>query len=703
MARFIHDEILDQIRLRADLVELVQSYVPNLRKAGTSSWKACCPFHTEKTPSFIVNAARQTYHCFGCGKGGNVFTFIMEMEKFDFPNAAEFLARKYGVIIPESAPGRRGEAFRSGTPDSEYQLRERLFLLHEKLAVWYAKNLSAGSVKSVCDYFQTRKIPSPFADRFQIGAAPDSWDAAIAFARAAGFTDRELRLSGVVSEKDEMPGRIYDRFRNRLMFPVWNEQGRVVAFSARSIEKDPKGWKYLNSPESPVFKKSRTLYALHLARVAIAEKKYAVLCEGQLDVIALHRAGCTGAVAAQGTAFGAEHAAILKRYTSEVRLAFDSDNAGKKAVFSAASLLLPLGFSVKVVRWPGGKDADELLKTSGPECLVQAVDSAVDFFEFALADALLLIPAGTPAGKARIASLLLEKIQLLDSAAARESYLMWLGGKLDLSASALRQDLEKRLETTLRRDALRLRRESAEQSQHSGTAGGELGKTSVVPFSERSAGLKEAFRDLLTLILEDESLALDAAHRIEEGMCDDTPLCRALDIVMRSALAGEWVNASQRILLEFARDGIDLSGISGLITAGLDGAAESPEDPPAAKMEEESTEDAEEKTPVPSEIPFKTDSGPGFSPGEPEDKAFPENSPFHLPDDEELPVNPETVRRQAVFNDCVRLIQREFCRICLDELAARARQVPDSDPEKLDLLRQIAEKSKILHSFSVRK
>lgn len=684
MGRFIPDEILDQIRLRADLVELVQSYVPNLRKSGTSSWKACCPFHAEKTPSFIVNSARQTYHCFGCGKGGNVFTFIMEMEKFDFPNAAEFLARKYGVVIPEETRKRPG-GFRRGNADSEYQLRERLFLLHEKLASWYSKNLSSGAVKSVSDYFRTRAIPGLFADRFQIGASPDSWDAAIAFARKEGFTDQELRASGVVSEKEGSPGHIYDRFRNRLMFPVWNEQGRVIAFSARSIEPDPKGWKYINSPESPVFKKSRTLYALHLARVSIADKKYAILCEGQLDVIALHRAGCNCAVAAQGTAFGTEHAAILKRYTGEVRLALDSDSAGKKAVFADAAILLPLGFAVKVVRWPDGKDADELLKTSGSESVGNAVENAVDFFEFALEDAAKHIPSGTPAGKARIAAGLLDKIQLLDSAAARESYLAWLSEKLDLPATALREDLKKRLDSALRRDSYRIRRDSGGTERDAAARPGRA--TKAPPFSERSAGLKKAFRNLLKLSLEQEDLALDAAHRIEEGVCDETPVCRALEIVMQQALNGEWQNAPQRILLEFAKDGIDFSEISGLITGSTEDGETSGAEAPAESA-------AEEPMPEPASGTGEYNEG-----GDP----MMENPVLHFPGDGELPVNQEAARRRAVFDDCVRLIRRESCRARLDELVKRAKLVADSDPEKLELLKQIAEYSRTLHGFSVRK
>ena len=424
MPRFIPDDVLDQIRLRADIVEVIQSYVPTLKRAGANSWKACCPFHQEKTPSFTVNPARQSYKCFGCGKGGNVFTFVMEMEKLDFPNSAELLARKYGVVIPEQeypVRGRGGVAKKNGGKDeSDYNLRERLYSLHELLAGWYADNLSKGQVPEVCRYFSTRGISAEFQHRFMIGASPDAWSSAIDHAHKNGYTDEELRLSGIVSTKEENSNHIYDRFRNRLMFPIWNEQGRIVAFSARSVEKDPKGWKYVNSPESPVFKKSRTLYGLHFARTAIAEKKYALLCEGQLDVIAMHRAGCDNAVAAQGTAFGAEHAAILKRYTTEIRLALDNDKAGKKAVFADAEILLPLGFALRVVTWPDAKDADEVLKAQGAETIQRAVAESVDFFEFALRDAEERFDSSSPAGKARVAEDVLQKIQLLDSAATRE-------------------------------------------------------------------------------------------------------------------------------------------------------------------------------------------------------------------------------------------------------------------------------------------
>ena len=314
MPRYIPDDVLDQIRVRADIIDVVQSYVPTLKKAGLT-WKACCPFHHEKTPSFTVNPDRQIFKCFGCGKGGDVFKFVMELENLDFTSAAEHLAHKYGIIIPETPTHRGPGGTRRESFDGqiEYGTRERLCTLHEKLAKFYRQYLLEHPDGPVATYFRTRGIPNDVADKFCIGASPDSWDAAIQFAHREGFVDSELRDSGLVSSKDENQSHIYDRFRNRLMFPIWNESGRVVGFSARSVEADPQGWKYVNTPDSPIFHKGSLLYALNFARTAIPKAGAVVLCEGQLDAIAMHRAGVTHAVAPQGTAFTADQATKLKR------------------------------------------------------------------------------------------------------------------------------------------------------------------------------------------------------------------------------------------------------------------------------------------------------------------------------------------------------------------------------------------------------
>lgn len=674
MPRFIPDDVLEQIRLRADIVEIVQSYVPTLRRAGTA-WKACCPFHQEKTPSFSVNPSRQSYKCFGCGKGGNVFTFVMEMEKLDFPNAAEFLARKYGVVIPEQEihGTKRGISFRkngdNNTPESDYNVRERLYTLHEKLAAWYADNLEKRTVPAVSDYFATRGIAPEFTRQFMIGASPDTWDSAVNLAHQLGFSDEELRLSGIVSTKEENSDHIYDRFRNRLMFPIWNEQGRIVAFSARSIEKDPQGWKYVNSPESPVFKKSRTLYALHFARNTIADRKYAILCEGQLDVIALHRAGCTNAVAAQGTAFGIEHARILKRYTQEIRLALDNDKAGRKAVFADAEILLPLGFNLRVVTWNNAKDADEVLKGQGPEGITGAVESAVDFFDFALQEAMQTADITSPVGKAQIATAMLEKILLLESAAMQEAYLQWLSEKTSLALESLRMDFSRKKNDAKRRDQYRERREAERENLAADKTTSTPATDKTILFTERYPVLKEIFRNLLKLLLADEQLAKTAAHDIDEGLCDESPVCMAVDRVIQYALAGEWQSAPEKIMMELAKEGADLSDLAGIFNG------EDPADqagPAAAEPKHLHRPDSILPADWCNNFVANHDSGKDVEPD----------------------------WRQQAYQDCVRTIKQAYCRFRIEELVAEATQFPDDDPEKLQIMREIYNLTRQLRSLS---
>lgn len=562
MARYIPDDILEAIRHRADIVEVVQSYVPTLKKHG-ASWKACCPFHQEKTPSFIVNPERGTYKCFGCGKGGNVFMFVMEMERLDFPNAAEHLAHRYSIIIPDTPVKRKSytngaQPRSSSAPEASYNVRERLYQLHEKLASWYAGQLVQNPGSAVAQYFATRMIPNEIRDRFQLGASPDSWDSAIQFLRKSGFTEEELILSGVVSRKEENANHIYDRFRNRLMFPIWNEQGRVVAFSARSVEADPQGWKYVNSPENPVFRKSRTLYALHFARKGIADKKCAVLCEGQLDVIAMHRAGCDNAVAPQGTAFGEEQAAILHRYTETVCLALDNDKAGRAAVFKDAQILLPKGFQLKVAVFPGAKDADELLKKSGPEVLRNTVEQAGDFFDFALQVLAEETDRSTPAGKAYIASRIAAYLNLIENPMTLDLYAAWLGEQLAIGKEPVLAEITRQRNEQAAREARNARYAAmtpvAEVPEHIPQQPVER----EIPFSERHPGVGKAYQELLELLLNSADHAGRAANDFESGMFDSSPCGRALEIVVQAQMNGEHEDAAGQIMMMLAQqDNVD--------------------------------------------------------------------------------------------------------------------------------------------------
>ena len=544
MPRYIPDDVLDQIRLRADIIDVVQSYVPTLKKAGLT-WKACCPFHHEKTPSFTVNPDRQIFKCFGCGKGGDVFKFVMELENLDFTSAAEHLAHKYGIIIPET-PSRRGPGGSrrenlDGQP--EYGTRERLCTLHEKLALFYRRYLLEHPDGPVAAYFRTRGIPNDVADKFCIGASPDSWDAAIQFARKEGFVDDELRASGIVSSKDENQARIYDRFRNRLMFPIWNESGRIVGFSARSVEPDPQGWKYVNTPDTDIFHKGRLLYALNFARTAIPKAGAVVLCEGQLDAIAMHRAGVTHAVAPQGTAFTADQAKILKRHTSTAILATDNDNAGREAVFKDAAILLPLGFSVKVVRYPGAKDADETLSKYGADALAGAVRDAADFFEFALEHALSQVDPSTPAGRAAAANDVIYWMIQLENEVTREFYFDWLAKKLNVPLSSVERVAERRLVDGARHSASVVRRDAG-----------------AVPSPKpRDTALERAVFELLVLMLDSEEFTQKAVDDLPPDSLGDSVPGKAAEALLQSAMNGEWESAPPSILTSLEMEGADVS------------------------------------------------------------------------------------------------------------------------------------------------
>ena len=542
MPRYIPDDVLDQIRLRADIIDVVQSYVPTLKKAGLT-WKACCPFHHEKTPSFTVNPDRQIFKCFGCGKGGDVFKFVMELENLDFTSAAEQLARKYDVIIPET-PTRHGGARRESFDGQiEYGTRERLYTLHEKLATFYRRYLLEHPDGPVATYFRTRNIPNDVADRFCIGASPDSWDAAIQFAHKEGFVDSELRDSGLVSSKDENQSHIYDRFRNRLMFPIWNESGRIVGFSARSVEADPQGWKYVNTPDSPIFHKGQLLYALNFARTAIPKAGAVVLCEGQLDAIAMHRAGVTHAVAPQGTAFTPDQATILKRHTSTAILATDNDNAGREAVFKDAAILLPLGFNVKVVRYPGAKDADETLSKYGAEALAGAVSNAVDFFEFALEHALSNVDPSTPAGRAAAANDVIYWMIQLENEVTREFYFDWLAKKLNVPLSSVEKVAERRLFDGARHPASAVRRQA----------------NAAPPPKPKNTALENAVYELLVLMLDSEKYTQKAIDDLPENSLGDSVPGRAAEALLQSAMNGEWKDAPSAILTSLEMEGADVS------------------------------------------------------------------------------------------------------------------------------------------------
>jgi DNA primase len=375
----IPSETIEQIAAANDIVELIGSYFP-LKRAG-ANFRALCPFHQEKTPSFMVSPSRQTFHCFGCGAGGSAFRFVMEYEHVDFPAAVRKLAARTGITIVET----RGAA----DDDRQYKTRDKLLKLHAEAAEWFHENLTKREIgEPARKYLKQRGIAGEIAKRWQLGFAPDEWDAFGSWARGEGYEPRDLVESGLIKTKDDDQTSnlnlrtSYDRFRGRIMFPICNEVGEVIAFSGRLLKDEEGAAKYLNSPETPLFRKGNVLFGLHKSKRALIEANCAIVCEGQLDLITLFEAGITNAVAPQGTAFTENQARILKRFADEVVLCFDSDAAGAKAAERSLDALLENDFMIRVVELPQGEDPDSLVRRDGKEKFEELIARARDFFDY---------------------------------------------------------------------------------------------------------------------------------------------------------------------------------------------------------------------------------------------------------------------------------------------------------------------------------
>lgn len=371
----IPSQNIEQIAAANDIVEVIGSYFP-LKRAGTT-FKALCPFHQEKTPSFTVSPQRQTFHCFGCGVGGSVFRFVMDYEHLDFPSAVRKLAARAGIpVIEERSAG--------GEDDRQHETRRTLLQLHAEAAEWFHENLVKGKTGATArEYLKKRGIDRRIADDWQLGFAPDSWDSFLNWALERGYRRGQIMQSGLIKPRDESrpEGEAYDRFRGRIMFPIHNDVGEVIAFSGRVLEKEAEGAKYLNSPETPLFRKGNVLFGLHKTKRGLIEANSAIVCEGQLDLITLFEAGIINVVAPQGTAFTENQARILKRFVGEVVLCFDADAAGQKAAERSLDALLQNNLIVRVAEMPAGEDPDSMIRKKGKEEFEKRVAAARDFFD----------------------------------------------------------------------------------------------------------------------------------------------------------------------------------------------------------------------------------------------------------------------------------------------------------------------------------
>ena len=357
-----YDTTLDEIRDRIDIVDLISEYV-HLKKTG-QNWRGLCPFHTEKTPSFTVSPAKQIYHCFGCGNGGDIFTFLVRYENLAFPEALRMLAKKAGVTLQVSLkdPMKTGE-------------KETLLNMHKDALTFFQQNL--GKNTKATGYLRGRGIDADVQKLFSLGYALNSWNALLNYLTHKGYKPDAIKRSGLVTQSTK---GLYDIFRDRIIFPIYDLKADVVAFGGRSIDgAEPK---YLNSPETLIFNKRKILYGLDRAKVSIKNTGYALFMEGYLDVITAHIYGFTNAVAPLGTAFTQEHGKLIKRFVEDVIIAFDSDEAGIKAAGNAADILLESGLNVKVLSFPGKEDPDSFLRENGKEAFQDLLENPLSIIDF---------------------------------------------------------------------------------------------------------------------------------------------------------------------------------------------------------------------------------------------------------------------------------------------------------------------------------
>ena len=438
----IPERFLDELLARTDLVDLVSESV-RLTKKGSSYW-GCCPFHSERTPSFHVVPDRQIYKCFGCGKGGGAFNYVMELENLSFQDAVAVLAKRVGMEVPASGGGAPGGRER----------RQRLLELNRQAARCFHRWLYAPEGAAGLDYLRRRGLSKGTLTRFGLGFAPNRWDGLIAALGEQGYDKRDLLDAGLaVNNKD---GRIYDRFRNRVMFPIINVRGEVIGFGGRVM--DDSTPKYLNSPETAVYNKSRNLFALNLAKSSKAGR--IILTEGYMDTIALHQAGFDSAVASLGTALTGDHAQLLARYAKRAVIAYDGDGAGTAAAQRAIPLLEKAGLEVQVLRMQGAKDPDEFIKAYGRDAFAALLDKSENHVDYRLGQLARKFDLQDDAQKVEFLREAAELVSTLQSPVEREIY----GGHAAQMAGVTPEAVALEVRQRLRRRVFKAKKKEERQS-----------------------------------------------------------------------------------------------------------------------------------------------------------------------------------------------------------------------------------------------
>ncbi len=419
------EELVEEVRTKNDIVDVVSGYV-RLQKKGANHW-GCCPFHNEKTPSFSVNGAKQMYHCFGCGAGGNVFTFVMNYENYSFPEAIKLLAERAGVNLPELEYTEEMKA--------RENKRARLMEINKEAAKFFYYQLRTPAGEIGYQYLQKRELSDETIKKFGLGYSGKSGATLVQYLRQKGFEDMLIKEAGLATFSEK--SGLVSQFWNRVMYPISDIHGKVIGFGGRVMgEGEPK---YLNSPETPVFDKRRNLYGMNYARTA--KSGNIILCEGYMDVIAMHQAGFTQAVASLGTAFTPEQANLLRKYTDSVLLAYDSDGAGTKAALRAIGILKEAGLSGKVINMQPYKDPDEFMKAEGKEAFQERIDQAENSFFFEIRILSKDFDLSDPEAKTKFHREIAKKLCGFSEELERENYLEAIADKYNIGFENLRKQV----------------------------------------------------------------------------------------------------------------------------------------------------------------------------------------------------------------------------------------------------------------------
>ncbi len=486
-------EFIEELKHRCDLEEVIGSYIP-LKRAG-ANMSGCCPFHSEKTPSFTVFPDKHFY-CFGCGAGGDVITFIMRQENLDYAGAIEFLANRAGLTVP-----------RDGERRDEGVKRTRVLEMNREAARYFREMLFSDVGREAMAYLQSRKLDGATIKRFGLGYAPASFGGLCDRLHKLGYRDDEM-IAAFLCGKSQKTGRPYDYFRNRVMFPIIDVAGNVIAFGGRVMD-DSKP-KYLNSSDTPAFKKSRNLFALNYAKGNCAEQM--ILCEGYMDVIALHAAGFPFAVATLGTAITADQARLMSKYTSRVVISYDSDEAGQRAAQKALRILGEVGLETRVLRMSGAKDPDEYIKTFGADRFRQVLSNSATGFEYRLDSILAAHDPRIPEEKIKAAAEICRIIAGTYSHVEREVYVTEAAKRLELPIEVVRSDVA--------REAAKIRRERRQQEGKDARAAAAGFGDRVNPDAAKNMRVSRAEETVIGLmLLYDEHRAALASGAVE--LCED--------------------------------------------------------------------------------------------------------------------------------------------------------------------------------------